>query len=261
MTARSLEVLREADTVCAEDTRVTGKLLAHFGIEAHLERCDENVIARKSAGLVERMKAGEHIAFCSDAGMPGISDPGLVLVDCARDASVPVEVLPGASAVTTALVAAGFPGTAFYFGGFFPRKDKERRELLTSLASLDAALVFYESPHRVAGAVTQIAQEYGKRAIAFCRELTKLHEEVLRLPAEELAQELNARESIKGEIVIVIAPPDGQEGGVDFDDVALHDRIREELASGKSKSALAKELAHEFGVSKNDFYDLIHQLG
>ncbi len=260
MTTRALEVLRAADAVCAEDTRVTGKLLAHFGIEAQLERCDENVIAKRSENLVQRMKAGERIAFCSDAGMPGISDPGLVLVDCARDAGVPVEVLPGPAAVTTALVAAGFPGTAFYFGGFFPRKDKERREILTSLASLDAALVFYESPHRVAGAMAVIAQEYEKRKVALCRELTKLHEEVLRLPADELADNLEARDSIKGEIVIVIAPPDGQPRAIDLNDSALHDRIREELASGKPKSALAKELAHEFGVSKNEFYDLIHRL-
>ena len=109
MTERALDVLREVDTVCVEDTRVTGKLLAHFGIDAHLERCDENVIGQRSPQLVERMRQGERIAFCSDAGMPGVSDPGLVLVDAARDADVAVEVLPGPSAVTTALVAAGFP--------------------------------------------------------------------------------------------------------------------------------------------------------
>lgn len=261
MTTRALEVLREADTVCAEDTRVTGKLLAHFGIEAHLERCDENVIAKRSANLVQRMKTGERIAFCSDAGMPGISDPGLVLVDCARDADVPVEVLPGPAAVTTALVAAGFPGTAFYFGGFFPRKEGERTAILRTLASLDAALVFYESPHRVAGAMAAIAQEYGERKVALCRELTKLHEEVLRLPADELAANLDARDSIKGEIVFVIAPPEESNRSIDLDDPALHDRIREELASGVSKSALAKQLARELGISKNELYDLIHQLG
>lgn len=260
MTARALDVLREADCVCAEDTRVTGKLLAHFGIEARLERCDENVIAKRSASLVERMSAGEHIAFCSDAGMPGVSDPGLVLVDAARDAGVPVDVLPGPAAVTTALVAAGFPGTAFFFGGFFPRKDGERKALLQKLAALDAALIFYESPHRVASAVGAIAQELGKRRVALCRELTKMHEEVLRLPADELAENLNARDSIKGEIVLVIEAPSASELAVDLEDPSLHERIREELAGGAKKSALAKSLATELGVSKNDLYDLIHEL-
>lgn len=260
MSQRSLDVLSAADIVCAEDTRVTGKLLAHFGIDARLERCDENVIARKSATLVERMKAGEHIAFCSDAGMPGVSDPGLVLVDHALDADIRVEVLPGPSAVVVALVAAGFPGTAFYFGGFFPRKDGERKALLSSLASLDAALVFYESPHRVASAVESIAQEYGHRRVALCRELTKLHEEVLRLPADELAQNLASRDSIKGEIALVIAPPDLESQAVDLQDPRLHGRIRSELEQGTPKSALAKKLAAELGVSKNELYDLIHSL-
>lgn len=260
MTLRAIDVLREADVVCAEDTRVTGKLLAHFDVEARFERCDENVIAKKSASLVERMKNGEKIAFCSDAGMPGVSDPGLVLVDQALDAGVCVEVLPGPSAVTTALVAAGFPGTAFYFGGFFPRKDKERATLLKSLAQLDAALIFYESPHRVAGAVEAIAQEYGARRVALCRELTKLHEEILRLPADELARNLNERDSIKGEIVLVIAPPDRGADGVDLQDPALLEHIRSELEQGVPKSALAKQLASELGVSKNELYELIHSL-
>jgi 16S rRNA (cytidine1402-2'-O)-methyltransferase len=257
MTQRALDVLDDADVICAEDTRVTGKLLAHFGIHAHLERCDENIIARRSATLVERMANGEHIAFCSDAGMPGISDPGSVLVDAARDAGVPVDVLPGPSAVVTALVAAGFGASAFYFGGFMPRKDGERSRLLESLRPLDAALVFYESPHRVASAVEAIARSLDGRRVALCRELTKLHEEVLRLPADELAQNLRERDSIKGEIVLVIAPPLVTGQMVDLCDPVLHDRIECQLASGMSKSALAKQLASDLGVSKNQLYDLI----
>ena len=258
MTERAKEALRSSDTVCAEDTRVTGKLLARFSIEAHLERCDENVIAQRSASLVKRMQAGEHIAFCSDAGMPGVSDPGLVLVDCARDAGICVEVLPGPTAVTTALVAAGFCGTAFYFGGFFPRKQGERGELLASLASLDAALIFYESPHRVVSAVDAIAAAYGHRRVALCRELTKLHEEVLRLPADELAEALRGRETIKGEIVLVIEAPEKGARLRDFDEDELRERISHELASGARKSEIAKSLASEFGVSKNALYKLIH---
>lgn len=260
MTQRALDVFEQADVVCAEDTRVTGKLLARFGIHARFERCDENVIAKRSGALVKRMQAGEHIAFCSDAGMPGISDPGIVLVDAARTAGIPVDVLAGPSAVTCALVAAGFSAHAFYFGGFLPRKEGERARLLESLRALDAALIFYESPHRVANAVEAIAEYYGQRQVALCRELTKLHEEVLRLPAGELAQNLRERETIKGEIVLVIAPPSGQEQVPDLQDPLLHAHIERELAAGTSQSALAKQLAQDLGISKNKLYGLILEL-
>lgn len=258
ITQRAVAALEDADVVLAEDTRVTGKLLHALGIEARLERCDENVIAQRAGRLVERMQAGETLAFCSDAGMPGVSDPGLVLVDAAREANVPVEVLPGASAVPTALVAAGFNGTAFYFGGFLPRKRAAQGKLLQQLKGLEAALVFYESPHRVAASVRAIAEEYGERRVALCRELTKLHEEVLRLPAAQLAEELEQRESIKGEIALVIAPPTAEELAVSVDDASVQERIAAELDSGAPKSAIAKKLARELGVSKNEIYALLH---
>ncbi len=258
ITRRAVEVLGAADTILAEDTRVTGKLLAALGIEAHLERCDENVMGERAPQLVERMLAGEHLAFCSDAGMPGVSDPGTRLVDACREAGVPVEVLPGASAVTTALVAAGFNGTAFYFGGFLPRKEKAIRDVLQTVSQLDAALVFYESPHRVEKTVNLIADVMGERPTALCRELTKLHEEVLRLPAGELAENLAARESIKGEIVLVIAPPSAVETApADLDDPAFVDRIRRELEAGVPKTKLAKQLAKETGLARSDIYSLI----
>ena len=252
MTARALEALEQADVVCAEDTRVTGKLLAHFGIENRLERCDENVIAAKSPALVSRMLDGEEVAFCSDAGMPGISDPGCVLVDAAREAGVPVDVLPGPSAVTTALVTSGFKYNAFYFGGFLPRKEADRAALLESLANLDAALVFYESPHRVTASAASIAQAYGARPVALCRELTKLHEEVLRLP--------DAHDVREG-LALVIASPDVRaQQAASFDDPALRERIAAELAAGTPKSALAKQLARELGLPKNKLYDLILEM-
>lgn len=260
ITQRAIEALSSADVVCAEDTRVTGKLLHALGIEARLERCDENIIAQRAAHLVRRMQEGEVIAFCSDAGMPGVSDPGLVLVDACRDAGVPVDVLPGASAVPTALVAAGFGGTAFYFGGFLPRKQAARSKLLQQLKALDAALIFYESPHRVAASVEGIAAEYGSRPVALCRELTKLHEEVLRLPANELAAELASRDAIKGEIALVIAPPREEDLAVDLEGDDIQERIRRELEAGTSKSALAKQLARELGISKNEVYDMIHSM-
>lgn len=260
ITQRAIEALSSADVVCAEDTRVTGKLLHALGIEARLERCDENIIAQRAAHLVRRMQEGEVIAFCSDAGMPGVSDPGLVLVDACRDAGVPVDVLPGASAVPTALVAAGFGGTAFYFGGFLPRKQAARSKLLQQLKVLDAALIFYESPHRVAASVEGIAAEYGSRPVALCRELTKLHEEVLRLPANELAAELASRDAIKGEIALVIAPPREEDLAVDLEGDDIQERIRRELEAGTPKSAIAKQLARELGISKNEVYDMIHSM-
>lgn len=237
---------------------VTGKLLAHFGIENRLERCDENVIAAKSPALVSRMLDGEEVAFCSDAGMPGISDPGCVLVDAAREAGVPVDVLPGPSAVTTALVTSGFKYNAFYFGGFLPRKEADRAALLESLANLGCRarlLRVAPSRHRI---TASIAQAYGARPVALCRELTKLHEEVLRLPADELAANLAARDAIKGEIALVIAPPDVRAQQVaSLDDPALRERIAAELTAGTPKSALAKQLAREFGLPKNKLYEFI----
>lgn len=159
---------------------------------------------------------------------------------------------------TTALVTSGFKYNAFYFGGFLPRKKAERIALLKSLANLDAALVFYESPHRVVAAVESIAHAYGERPVALCRELTKLHEEVLRLPADELAANLAARDAIKGEIVLVTAPPNVRaQQAASLDDPALRERIETGLAAGTPKSALAKELARELGLPKNKLYDLI----
>ena len=142
MPQRALDALASADVVCAEDTRVTGKLLAAFGIGKRLERLDEALIGSRADGIVARVEAGEVIAYCSDAGMPGVSDPGLRLVRACREAGAPVEVLPGPTATATAYVASGCTNPRFYFGGFFPRKDAERAALLDGLRALDAALVF-----------------------------------------------------------------------------------------------------------------------
>ena len=261
MTPRALVALEAADAVLAEDTRVTGKLLHALGVEARLERCDENVIAGRAAGLVQRMEAGETLAFCSDAGMPGVSDPGLVLVDAAREAGVPVEVLPGACAVTTALVAAGFNGTAFYFGGFLPRKQVARSKLLQSLKALDAALVFYESPHRVAASVEGIAAEYGKRPVALCRELTKLHEEVVRGSAAQVHARFAKRAqegAVKGEIVLVVDGPSAEEAADDAADATASaaERAAELVAGGMRNKDVSKALVAEFGIPRNEAYDL-----
>ena len=262
MTLRSLEALRGADAVCAEDTRVTGKLLAHFGIEKRLERLDEAMIGAKAASVVERAAAGEVIAYCSDAGMPGVSDPGLRLVAAAREASVPVEVLPGASAAACAYVTSGTVCPRFYFGGFFPRKAGEQRAVLEELRGLDAALVFYESPNRLVTALATIAEVLPLRKVAVCRELTKLHEEVARGTATELAERFAARAEepggIRGEIALVIDAPNEAEGEAAAEDAAASAEVRaaELVAEGLRTKEVARRLAAEFGIPRNDAYDM-----
>ena len=262
MTLRSLDALRGADTVCAEDTRVTGKLLAHFDIRKPLERLDEAMIGSRAAGVMERVAAGEVLAYCSDAGMPGVSDPGLRLVAAARVAGAPVEVLPGASAAACAYVASGTVCPRFYFGGFFPRKTGEQRAVLEDLRGLDAALVFYESPNRLVAALAAIAEVLPWREVAVCRELTKLHEEVARGTAAELAERFAARAEepggIRGEIALVIDAPNAQETAADADVAAASAEARAaELAEeGLRTKQIAKQLAAEFGIARNDAYEL-----
>ena len=259
MPPRALEALRAADVVCAEDTRVTGKLLAALGIEGkRLERLDENVIGQRAVGIIERVQSGETIAYCSDAGMPGVSDPGLRLVRVAREADVPVEVLPGPSAAATAYVASGCTSPTFYFGGFFPRKDAARQSLLESLRALDAALVFYESPNRLIGALKSIEAVFPARTLAVCRELTKLHEEVLRGRACEVRGELEARSSVKGEIVIVIDPADQAEKEADASQAHgdASARAAELSAQGIRPKQIARQLSEELGVSRNEAYEI-----
>lgn len=262
MTLRSLEALRTADTVCAEDTRVTGKLLAHFDIRKPLERLDEAMIGAKAVSVMERVAAGEVVAYCSDAGMPGVSDPGLRLVAAAHEAGVPVEVLPGASAAACAYVASGTVCPRFYFGGFFPRKAGEQRAVLEELRGLDAALVFYESPNRLVTALAAIAEALPWREVAVCRELTKLHEEVARGTAAELVERFAARAEepggIRGEIALVIDAPNAQETAADADVAAASAEARAaELAeAGLRTKQIAKQLAAEFGIARNDAYEL-----
>ncbi|MEC4272898.1 16S rRNA (cytidine(1402)-2'-O)-methyltransferase [Adlercreutzia sp. R25] len=262
MTLRSLEALRGADVVCAEDTRVTGKLLAHFGIEKRLERLDEAMIGAKAASVVERAATGEVVAYCSDAGMPGVSDPGLRLVAAAREAGVTVEVLPGASAAACAYVASGTVCPRFYFGGFFPRKAGEQRSVLEELRSLDAALVFYESPNRLVAALAAIVEVLPLRSVAVCRELTKLHEEVARGTAAELVERFSARAGepggIRGEIALVIDAPNEAEAAAGADAAVASAEVRtaELVAEGLRTKEVAKQIAAEFGIPRNDAYEL-----
>ena len=257
---RVLETLRSADVLLCEDTRVTSKLLARFEIRVPLERCDENVIASRVESVVARVASGQRVAFVSDAGMPGVSDPGQRLVDAALDAALPVEVIPGPSAVTCALVASGLAMDHFFFEGFLPRKAGERARRLAELAPIPGALVFYESPHRVAASLASIAEAYPTRRVALVRELTKLHEECVRDLAPALAQKVAEREELRGECVIVVEGPSADElselrRAAQAGPATLEEAIEEGLAAGEPKSALAKRLAKQFGLPKSEVYD------
>lgn len=261
MTERAIAALTSADVVCAEDTRVTGKLLAAFGIEKRLERLDEALIGARAEGVASRVLAGETIAYCSDAGMPGVSDPGLRLVRAAREAGAAVEVLPGPTAAATAYVASGCTNPRFYFGGFFPRKDAERTSALDAVRALDAALIFYESPNRIASALDAMADAFPLREAAVCRELTKVHEEVVRGLLPQVRDEFAARAAVggvKGEIVVVIDGPSEAEGQAAADAAAADARVRaaELVASGMRKKDVARALAEEFGLARNDAYEI-----
>lgn len=272
LTPRVAQAFEAADAICCEDTRVTSKLLAHLGISRPLVRCDENVIASRSPELIGRMLAGDVIAFASDAGMPSVSDPGQVLVDAAREAGVDVEVIPGPSACVTALVASGIPCEHFYFEGFLPRKHGERVRRLSQLAAIPGALLFYESPHRVAASLEAVAEVFPTRQVALCRELTKLHEEVLRAQAPYLLEQVRERGELKGEMVLVVAPPSEEElaafasmmpgaaagaaGAVDVDE-ALQKDIQDALAQGELASAIAKRLSQRYSLKKRAVYERV----
>ena len=256
---RVIQTLRDADLLLCEDTRVTSKLLARFGIQVSLMRCDQNVMASRVQGIMDRIERGERVAFVSDAGMPGVSDPGQQLADAALLRGLKLEVIPGPSAVTCALVASGLPMASFFFEGFLPRKAGARERRLCELASVPGALVFYESPHRVVATLQSIAEVAPLRRVALVRELTKVHEEVVRDVAPELARRIAERGEIRGECAIVVeGPVEGEQDAADDEGPAtLEEAIRAGLEAGESKTRLAKRIAKEFGIARADVYDRI----
>lgn len=259
VTLRVIDALRAADLIAAEDTRVSRKLLARHDISTRMERCDEHTVERQAPLLVERMLSGETIAFVSDAGTPGVSDPGSRLIAAAIAAEIPVEALPGASALLTALVASGLPMARFYFGGFLPRKAGDRRRELAALAQLDATLVFYESPRRTASTIADLAAAYPGRSAVMARELTKLHEEICRAPIEELAASIAERESLKGEVVLLVGPPVAGEQGPQVSDDEIAERVQALVSAGASRSAAVKDVAGILGRSRSEVYEIAHR--
>jgi 16S rRNA (cytidine1402-2'-O)-methyltransferase len=204
ITLRALRTLKEVDLIAAEDTRHTGLLLKHFGIRTSLTSYFEGNELRKRELILLRLKQGDHIALVSDAGTPGISDPGFRLIQWVIENQIPVVPIPGPSAAITALSVSGLPTDAFLFKGFLPHKSKKRRDLLKELAEVRETLVFYESPHRLSETLQDLFDILGDREIVLTRELTKVYEEVLRGKLSEVTNQIGERK-LKGEITLVIA--------------------------------------------------------
>ena len=248
ITLRALRYLRGADLVACEDTRRTGRLLAHYEIKKDLISYREHNEERLAAELAERART-ERIALVSDAGTPLVSDPGYRLVSACIEAGVKIEVLPGPSALVTALAVSGLPSDTFVFLGFLPRKGRDRTELLNRISGEESTFVVYESPHRIGKTLAELPAE---TPVAVCRELTKLHEEVYRGTAAEAAERFS--EGVKGEIVLVAR------GGAATTTTTLEDAVgkaREYVAGGESPSQAAARAAREMGFKKGEVYDRV----
>ena len=250
VTLRVLAELREADVVLCEDTRHTRTLLARHGIEAKLVSYHEHNEASRTAELVPRLETGERVALVSDAGMPGISDPGGRLVRAALEAGVPVTVLPGPSAVETALVASGLVGERYQYVGFLPRGASALAGVWEGIGSWRWPVVAFESPQRLPATLRSLAAAWPSRQVAVCRELTKRFEEVVRGPASEIAARF--ADPPKGEITLVIGPAEARDdaAGVDEALVAVSDLV----AAGTPRRAAADVVARLTGVARNRLY-------
>lgn len=246
VTLRALDALREADAIACEDTRRTRVLLDRYEIAGKLVSYHEHNEAARAAQLVGRVEGGEVVVLVSDAGMPLVSDPGYALVRECLDAGLPVEVLPGASSVTTALVASGLPAERWRFAGFLPRK---RGELTTVLATTAETLVAFESPGRLAATLALLAEIDPERPVAVCRELTKLHEEVRRASAAELAAHYREHPP-RGEIVLVVGATSSQTADRDEALAAL----RTLVGAGTRPRPAAGVVAKLTGVPANELY-------
>jgi 16S rRNA (cytidine1402-2'-O)-methyltransferase len=262
ITLRALRVLKEVDLIACEDTRQTQKLLNHYGITTRtISYHDHNEVTR-SAELVKEMQEGMSVALVTDAGMPGISDPGFRLISLAIRHHLPVVPIPGPAAFLAALVASGLPTDSFRFSGFLPSKRGERRVALESIKASPRTQVFYEAPHRIADALEDVCEALGSnRHVVVAREVTKLHEEFLRGSAAEVLEVLKSRDEVKGEITLLIGK--AEETGVVTShggaDALVRPKIRERVEQIMSeekideKSAL-KKVAKERGISKSEAY-------
>ena len=259
ITLRAVRVLKEVDVIACEDTRQTQKLLNHYAIATRTTSYHEHNEMTKSAELVKEMQEGASVALVTDAGMPGISDPGYRLIALAIRHHLPVVPIPGASAFLAALVASGLPTDSFRFSGFLPAKRGERRAALEAVKSSPRTQVFYEAPHRVVEALEDVCEVLGSgRHVVVAREVTKLHEEFLRGRAGEVLENLKARETVKGEITLLIGKAEEHDARGAADAIvrlSVRQRVEQIMAEEKvDEKAALKKVAKERGISKSEAY-------
>jgi 16S rRNA (cytidine1402-2'-O)-methyltransferase len=257
ITFRAVRILKEVDWIACEDTRQTSKLLHHYEIKTSTVSYHEHNEMERSAELVERLRQGQAGALVSDAGMPLVSDPGYRLVHAAVEAGISVQALPGASASLTALAASGLPTDQFHFGGFLPVKPGQRFHAIEAIRHEHATVIFYEAPHRILDALTDIESALGPRQVVVGRELTKMHEEYLRGTAAEIRAVLASRDSVKGEFTVLI----GKATRPIADDTPINDAVESCMRGGMSRMDAMKTVARQRGLSKRDVYRSVEILG
>jgi 16S rRNA (cytidine1402-2'-O)-methyltransferase len=255
ITLRALRILKEVDLIACEDTRQTQKLLNHYGIEKRTVSYHEHNEMTRAAELIVDVERGASIALVTDAGMPGISDPGFRLITLAIRHHVPVVPVPGATAFLAALVASGLPTDSFRFSGFLPPKRGKRREMLENIMGSPRTQVFYEAPHRLLETMEDIVQVLGlNRQVVIAREVTKLHEEFLRGRAGELLERLRERGEIKGEITLLIGKSEDSIQSAAAK-VGVRSRLKQIMSDEQVDEKVAlKKVAKELGVSKSEAY-------
>jgi 16S rRNA (cytidine1402-2'-O)-methyltransferase len=256
ITLRALRVLKEVDLIACEDTRQTQKLLSHYGIQTRTVSYHEHNEMTKAAELIVDLESGAKIALVTDAGMPGISDPGFRLIALAIRHHVPVVPIPGASALLAALVASGLPTDSFRFSGFLPAKSGQRRKLLESVRESPRTQVFYEAPHRLLETLADVVEVLGSdRHIVIAREVTKLHEEFLRGRAQEVLDQMQSRGEVKGEITLLIAKQDSSELRAASSELSVAQRVKQIMSEEKvDEKAALKKVAKERGIGKSEAY-------
>ena len=259
ITLRALRILKEADLIACEDTRQTQKLLNHYAITTRTISYHEHNEMTRAPELVKELQEGASVALVTDAGMPGISDPGFRLISLAIRHHVPVVPIPGASAFLAALVASGLPTDSFRFSGFLPAKRGERRAALEAIKSSPRTQVFYEAPHRIVEALSNVVEVLGEaRHVVIAREVTKLHEEFLRGRAREVLETLKSREGVKGEITLLIGKAEADEARGRADAPvrpSIRERVKQIIAEEKiDEKASLKKVAKERGISKSEAY-------
>jgi 16S rRNA (cytidine1402-2'-O)-methyltransferase len=257
ITLRALRVLKEVDQIACEDTRQTQKLLNHYGITTRTISYHEHNEMTRAAELVKEIQEGASVALVTDAGMPGISDPGFRLISLAIRHHLPVVPVPGASAFLAALVTSGLPTDSFRISGFLPAKRGERRATLEAIKNSPRTQVFYEAPHRIVEALSDVVEVLGTdRHVVIAREVTKLHEEFLRGRAGEVLETLKSRDGVKGEITLLIGRT--EDAGLrpsSESRVSVRQRIEQIMAEEKvDEKAALKKIAKERGVSKSEAY-------